>query len=535
MNEKKKQPQPKDLVVNGMKLTTNQQKCEAFANHLANCNRINPTTNAWSNKLEQDPFHLERSAMTEDLKENLAIRVDELERILKDKKSKSAPGVDGITYKDLKNAPTELKELICQLINGCLWLSTTPERWKQTIVKMIPKGNKDPTKVTNYRPISLISCLGKILESKVKETIMKHCIGNEVFGESQYAYLSGKGTQDSLTRLSNEIATTITRRGTTAVAFMDVEKAFDSVWHKGLLYKMKDLKLPNHLIIWTMDYLENRKVQINHSGALSEPFQPTAGVPQGSTVSPVFFIIYVSKPSITRCKILQFADDIALVNQWKTSEGAKNGLLRGMDELNEWCSKWRIKLNPGKTQVMLFNWKLEGTNPPIYFNNSILQQPNEIKFLGLTFQKRLQWTRHIEETNKKMRAKVAQLHKLRTRGVSAINLTKLYKGLIRLHMGYCTTAWANIPKSLVQKLQFTQNEALRTILGKPPWTRIEDLHKETRIPLVADFLRKLNNQYITKNQEKRNPQVEHQLKVAESLKGVRKWKTPMIAILEYLD
>ena len=194
----------------------------------------------------------------------------------------------------------------------------------------------------------------------------------------------------------------------------------------------------------------------------------------------MFFIIYVSKPPDTRCKMLPFSDDIALVKQWKTTEGAKNGLLRGMGELNEWLSKWRIKLNPGKTQVMFFNWKLEGTTPPNYFINSILQQPNEIKFLGLTFQKRLQWTRHIEETNKKIRAKLPQLHKLRTRGVSAINLTKLYKGLIRPHMGYCTTAWANLPKSLVQKLQSTQNEALRTILGKSPWTGSKIIYTRKR-------------------------------------------------------
>ena len=151
--------------------------------------------------------------MTEELKGNLALEVEELAKILAGKKTTSAPGIDGVTYKDLKKAPLELKELICQLITSCLWLSTTPVRWKQTIVKMIPKGNKDRTKVTNYRPITLISCLRKVLESKMKQVILKHCIENEVFGETQYAYIPGRGTQDSLTRLSNDIATTITRRG----------------------------------------------------------------------------------------------------------------------------------------------------------------------------------------------------------------------------------------------------------------------------------------------------------------------------------
>ena len=252
---------------------------------------------------------------------------------------------------------------------------------------MIPKGNKDRTKVTNYRPMSLINCLGKVLESQMKQVILKHFIENEVFRENQYAYIPGRGTQDSLTKLSNDIATTITRRGTVAVGFMDVEKAFDSVWHKWLLQWMRDVGLSNHLLLWNKDYLEERKVQINHNGTLSEAFQPTAGVPQGSTVSPVFFIIYVSKPTVTRCKVLQFADDIALTNKWRTSKGATNGLLHGMEQLNEWCSKWRINPNPGKTQVMLFNWKKEGTTLPIKFGDSTLVQPNEIKFLGLTFKR----------------------------------------------------------------------------------------------------------------------------------------------------
>ena len=119
-----------------------------------------------------------------------------------------------------------------------------------------------------------------------------------------------------------------------------------------------------------------------------------------------------------------------------------------------------------------------------------------------------------------MRAKVAQLQKLKARGILASNLTNLYKGLIRPHMGYSTTAWANIPTSLLQKLQVTQNQALRTILRKPRWTRIEDLHEETKTPLVADFLRKLNMQYITRSQEKENPEVKHLLEVAESLKRI---------------
>ena len=113
------------------------------------------------------------------------------------------------------------------------------------------------------------------------------------------------------------------------------------------------------------------------------------------------------QPTVTRCKVLQFADGIALANELKTTKGATNGLLHGIDQLNESCSKWRIKLNTGKTQAILFIWKNESITLPIEFGDSTLEQTTEIKFLGLTLQMRLQWTRHIEGTNKKMKAKVA--------------------------------------------------------------------------------------------------------------------------------
>ena len=190
--------------------------------------------------------------------------------------------------------------------------------------------------------------------------------------------------------------------------------------------------------------------------------------------------------------------------------------------IKEWRSKRRMKLNPGKTQVKLCdcnNWENEGTTLQTDFGNSTLQQRSENRFPGLTFQWRLQWTWHIEETNKKMRAKVAQLHKLRTRGISTSNLTKRYKELIRPHMGSCKKAWANIPISLLQKLQTTREQALRTILGKPPWTRIEELHKVTRTPLVANLLWKLTQQARINQKHRKKLQVQEQLEIAEGLKG----------------
>ena len=522
------------ITVNGKKLESNQEKAEAFANHLSNCNTINSSTNHWTNELERNPLQLTEDTLTDELREELTLNVEEMDKMLNAKKLRSTPGEDGITYSDLLQAPEVMKKTICKLITGCLWIGITPHRWKRTVVKMIPKGKKDKTKVTNYRPISLLSCLGKLLETKVKKVLTKICMDLDIFDEKQYAFLPNRGTQDSLTKLSNDIAVAMTKKNTTAAAFLDVEKAYDSVWHKGLLYRMQELKIPSHLVHWTKNYLEQRLIWINVNGAESKQFQPTAGVPQGSTISPLLYIIYVTKPEITRCRV-QFADDIALTNAWKSTMGATNGLLKGMDELHNWCNKWRIKLNTGKTNIMLFSRKPEPKIQPIRYKDSDLLTKPEMKFLGITLQPRLQWRLHIKEINSKMRAKISQLHKLRIKGVSQKNLTLLYKGLIRPHAGYCTTAWANISNSHLETLQKTQNEALRAILDKPKWTRIEDLHELTRTPYINDFIRRLNRNYMEKCEIHQKTNITAHLDEVAYLKTRSKWKTPMMRIAEQMD
>lgn len=522
---------PINILFDGNILESNQDKANAFATHLAKCNKINPSTNNWSNQLETEPMALSNEPPNDELKDKLVMNVDQIEKILMKKKQSSSPGEDGVTYKDLLQAPADLKELLCNLLTGCLTLGVTPTRWKTAVVKMIPKPKKDASRITNYRPISLISCLGKILETKFKNELLATCMNLKILDDHQYAFLPNRGTQDSLTKLTNDIAVTLTRRSSLAAAFLDVEKAFDSVWHKGLLYKMAQLQIPSHLIKWTRNYLEGRTVKVNVNGAQSQTFEPSAGLPQGSTISPLLYIIYTTRPEVTRCSILQFADDIALTNTWKTPKGAANGIEKGLAELDRWCDKWRVKLNPEKTSIMIFTRKKTPMGE-VQFKGTNLKPTKDIKFLGITLQPQLQWNQHIKAINSKMRSKISQLPLLKAKGIATSSLTLLYKGLIRPHIGYCTTAWANIPMKHLKTLQTTQNAALRTILGKPKWTPTEDLHSLTRTPLVKDFLRRLNKNYMEKAAHHGKKTIILHLENVDYLRTRSKWRTPMMAVAD---
>ena len=195
----------------------------------------------------------------------------------------TAPGHDGISYQMIKQLPLETLENLAQTIQISLQLGHVPARWKISTVTMIPKVGKDHKSLKGYRPLSLTSCLGKLCESIVNEHLVNHCEKLNLFGDQQSAYISGRCTTDNLLTLTEK----------------DVEQAFDSVWHEGILYKQIKINTPWWITKWTSSFLSNRKNKVKYKQAISKSFKPEAEVPQGSIISPILFNMYVSKP---KCK-----------------------------------------------------------------------------------------------------------------------------------------------------------------------------------------------------------------------------------------
>ena len=216
---------------------------------------------------------------------------------------------------------------------------------------MLIKPDKSPSQTTSYRPISLLGAIMKLFERVIEKRLRKHLEDNNFLSKYQSGFRKSKSTNDHLFRLSQAITESFSRCEHVIGAFLDVENAFDNVWHNGLKYKIYQHDLPTKLCRWLSDFLVGRVIQVKIEGFLSTNVYPRAGVPQGSILSRLLFLIYVNdmpNPTHHQTNKSQFADD---AGQWAVSKNidlAAEYLPRDLDKLARWCPKWRIKLNKKK-------------------------------------------------------------------------------------------------------------------------------------------------------------------------------------------
>ncbi|GFW25859.1 probable RNA-directed DNA polymerase from transposon X-element [Trichonephila clavipes] len=216
----------------------------------------------------------------------------EICEIIKKLKNKKAPGQDQIRNIALKSLPINAITHLTKIINRCLMYNHFPKPWKHAILTMIPKPGKDQKSPLNFRPISLISSIGKIYEKILLKRIEKYTLDNSIIPDIQHGFRKETSTCHQLLRATNIIISGFNNHATTGGIFLDVEKAFDRLWHNGLIFKMINLNYPPYLIHTISDYLHNRTFQVKIQATISKIGHIQAGSPQGSLLSPILYNIY---------------------------------------------------------------------------------------------------------------------------------------------------------------------------------------------------------------------------------------------------
>ena len=321
-------------------------------------------------------------------------------------------------------------------------------------------------------------------------------------------------------------------------AFLDVEKAFNSVWHNGLRYKIYQLGLPTNLCRWFSDFLVEIVIQVKIEGFLSSKVYPKAGVPQGSNLSPLLFLIYVNdmpNPTHHQTNKSQFADD---AGQWAVSKNidlAAEYLQRDLDKLTRWCAKWRIKLNPEKTKVIIFSKSRSviRAEPALSLYGDLLSYYPHIKFLGITFDSRMTFTKHSEEILERCNQKFHRLRILVNRKVgpkSRNYFTNLQ--CVRPIFEYGIVSTITVSETVITKIQRVQNCFISLALRLPKYVSARLLHEASGLPYVRQRLITIDQNHLVRMHA--NPLVEHTINSARTNIAWDKYKTP-ISILKPPD
>ncbi len=398
----------------------------------------------------------------------------------------TAPGHDQVMNIFLKKLPPPVKSELLDLFNNCWSSGTVPESWKQGITCPILKPGKDPTLLASYRPITLLPCIGKLMERLVLCRLEYHLETNNLLPPLSFGFRRGRSTIDALHILKNDIRRALGQRQYCVVVFLDLQAAFDSFWHQGLTYKLGKLDISKQLLIWLCRYLEGRSARVRVGATLSEPRPVLVGVPQGAVLSPALFnIMLCDIPTSTVVRLIGYADDLTLVTSATSLPSAQQNMQEYLTQFSAWCNKWHFILNPDKCSYQSYSRHRISPQIVIRINGRPIAFSQEKRVLGVIFDcPRLNFGAHVSAVRADCQKRLNVLRALSAQrwGASSHLLRNVYVAFIRSKLEYGSSVIGELPSSSIKSLESVQNSALRLILGARRTSPIRSLEAESFLP-----------------------------------------------------
>ena len=327
---------------------------------------------------------------------NISVTPKMVRKVVMNLDLSKASGPDCISVVLLKNCERALSYILAELFNKYLKESCFPDCLKVSSVVPVFKNVGERSTAKNYRPVSLLSVVSKVLEKLVNNRIFGHLEKCSLFSDFRYGFRSSRSTADLLTVASDRIARAFNKSGATRAVALDISKAFDRVWHTGLLHKLKCYGISSQIFSLISSFLINRQLQVVLDGKSSQEYPVNAGVPQGSILGPALFLLYINDlPYDVICNIAIYADDTTLYSEcdwasdlWQQLELAfeLESDLRGTVD---WVKKWLVDFNAGKTQLVSFDQSNNNGSINVKMDGSVLEGKLSFKMLGLTFSSKL--------------------------------------------------------------------------------------------------------------------------------------------------
>ena len=412
------------------------------------------------------------------------IGVQEIIDILKSLSIKKSTGYDKIPIKALKDNKYSLAPVLAYIVNLSIQNSVFPDLLKVARVKPLHKKG-DPTNCSNYRPISILSAISKILEKILAAQINEFFEENQIFTDSQFGFRKCRNTTGAINRLMEDLYINFNSSKITQGIFLDFSKAFDTIDHDILIQKLTFYNFTDNSKDFIKCYLSNRKqfVQINHAN--SSFLTLKKGVPQGSVLGPLLFLIFINdllkaSPSL---KYILFADDTNIFS----TEPSKMKI--ELSNIEDWCIANKLIINYDKTIQVIFrapNKRLDFNDFSLNLNNIPLQIKPDTKFLGITLDASITFSKHIAELCRKLNLCLFMMRAIAPY-LDQKALTDIYYTFFYPHLLYGLEFWGHGNKTDLKRVLIIQKASLRVILKLKPNAHVTTYFEKLKI-MPVDML-----------------------------------------------
>ena len=437
----------------GSYATTSSQKAQLLANFFSEkmkvCNPLKP-----ANKPPRK---------TNVKLEAIEITQANVLKILKEIDPQKAMGPDKISPHMLSRCAQELAGPLTKLFQKCMHQKKWPKMWKKADVTAVYKKG-DRTLASNYRPISLLSCVGKILEKIIASALTQHLTTQKLVSLKQFGYREGMSASDLMLGLTTDWQDALNKGDDIIVVALDIAGAFDKVWHSGLLAKLESYGITGSFLDVCRDYLGDRQLRVVINGYESSYQKIGASVPQGSVLGPILWNIFFNDLLNLVPQAYAYADDCTL--SFRCTPLNKNEVIQRVNctlkNISDWCKKWQVTLATEKTQAIYITKRRIPVNSHLNVDDKTVKFSKEINILGITIDSGLTFTSHLKAVATKAGRKLSIIRRI-SHILNSNSIKILYSSQVLPVMEYCPLSWNGCPSSYLQKLDSVRDRAQRLI------------------------------------------------------------------------
>jgi len=416
---------------------------------------------------------------------------DEITSLIKQMTSKPSSGFDGISIDIIKLSISLIAKPLATIVNKSFSTGTFPDLLKIAKVRPVHK-NGDKSEFTNYRPISVLPSFSKIFEklmyNRLTDYLSKHC----VLYKNQFGFRPNHSTSMAVIEMTNKITAALDNKQFAVGIFIDLSKAFDTLDHQILVHKLEHYGVRGTALDWFKSYLKNRCQFVEYADTKSSYLDICCGVPQGSILGPLLFLIYIND-IVSASKILHlilFADDTNIFLADHNLKRLVDNLNQELTCVNNWFMANKLSLNIDKTNYILFTnrqKKIDSSELTVLLNGKSVNRVVSTKFLGVVIDEHLKWSYHISSVESKVAKNVGLLAKLKYVLPRPL-LLMLYNSLILPYLSYCSIIWANENNiNKLKKITILQNKSVRIICKMNYRAHAAPGFKELELLTIADI------------------------------------------------